>query len=192
MRLILLLFLPVCLFSQTTLPELKWSVLHPFAALKVIMVKKQCDRYLENHPVELTGPSFGGNKDAFRHLFYMSAIASKIGAKKSRKLGVAHEKGNFRQWKKKRFEDGSLADSLACVMDLRNNDTAIALTQRYGKLNLTELYQRSLRTIIEGRAWMLLYSTEGKRLNCNKEIIYTTTPRKWFVEGCLVCTTINR
>jgi hypothetical protein len=189
MRFLVLIFLPFSLLAQVSVPELKWSVLHPVAAIRTRSVKKECDFYLSQHPVLLSGPSIGGKQDAFRHLFYMSAIANKIGVRKARQLGRAHEKGNYRQWKHGQLEDKGVADSLACVMDLRNNDSALSYIQLNKNASISTLYAFSLMAVQEGKAWILLFNNEGQRLNCDLEIIHVTLPRKWYVAGCLVIST---
>ena len=190
MRFILIILLPFNLLAQVSIPELCWSTLHPFAAIRAKIIKKQCDVYLTQNPINLTGPSIGGKQDAFRHLFYMSVIASKIGTRKVGQLGRAHEKGNYQQWKKHRLEDAGVADSLACIMDLRNNDSALKIATLNKKASISVYYQFSLKAIQEGRAWILLHNAKKQRLDCDSEIVVVTLPRKWFVKGCLVASSI--
>ena len=106
---LLILSISFCATAQKPFKqELCWSLWHPFAALKVRKIHKKVSLLFNesNNKLLLDSYSTGGKLDAFRHVFFMSAFAQKIKTKKLRKLGIAHEKGNYRQFLKNQNENG--------------------------------------------------------------------------------------
>lgn len=186
MHYLIAIILPISLLAQTSLPEWKWAIFHPLAAIQTKKVIKQCQSYLKKSPVKLDSVQVGGKTDAFRHLFYMAAISQKIGIKKARKLGIAHEKGNYRAWKKGKYEDGYCADSLSCVMDLRNNDTAFKLVKLYSTMDLIGLSNLMQKTIQNGQCWILKVDTLGRRTDCYGLLIPKPNHSQWNIGGCLI------
>ena len=103
--------------------EYRWAVFHPIAAKRVQKhLIEAMDVYQEvKKSKQLDGIESGGTLDAFRHTFTMAYLSRYVKTKKLRKLGKAHERGDEYFFYKKQQEFGERADSLACVMDLRNN-----------------------------------------------------------------------
>jgi hypothetical protein len=128
----------------------------------------------------------GGKLDAFRHAYWMASLAHKIGVKKARALGAAHEKGNYLSYKKRKFEDGQLPDSLSGVMDKINNEAGLQLAKIYPKADAAELKRYVLEAIQRGQLRMLKHTAEGKLTDCSGEII--SSNGKWFVPYCLITT----
>lgn len=170
--------------------EKRWAVFHPFAALKVKCIYKRCmPLYLEarKHPA-LDTISNGGKLDAFRHAFFMAAFSQKIKARKVRKLGIAHEKGNYRDFLKGIKEEGEIPDSLSTVMDLFNNELGIKIGRENKKLELAELKNKVMEEIKSGKALYFKRDAHGY-LSCSGERIppgdYTG---KWYIPKCLIAT----
>lgn len=95
--------------------EKRWALFHPCAALKLKKHKSEMlATYNEVKDKKLLDAfENGGKLDAFRHVFAMSYFSKYISVKKLRKLGRAHEKGNYLQYLKgKNDEGGELPDSL--------------------------------------------------------------------------------
>ena len=139
--------------------EYRWAVWHPFAAMKI---KKQLPKALEIYKsVEqqkiLDTLTFGGKLDAFRHSFTMAYLARSIRIKKLRKLGIAHEKGNKKGFYKNQLELTERADSLACEMDLRNNELGFLIGCLNKKATDEELKQLIISEIKNGKAWVVVY-----------------------------------
>ena len=137
----------------------------------------------------ITGTS-GGQLDAFRHAYWMSLLSQKIAVRKAVKLGNAHEKGNYLEWKKRKSEDGTRADSILCVMDLRNNAAGIAIGLIYkadtaaAKTNLAELV---LKETWDGNLTIIKKDAEGNPLTCEGQMIDPTMyDGKWYIPKCLV------
>lgn len=171
-------------------PEKVWSVFHPFKALKV----KQCaDRArVVTDSLEQAGTMAdknGGQLDAFRHAYWM-ALMINMGMNEPvvRNVGTRHEKGNYIDFKKGRIEDSLMADSLMCVMDLRNNDSGIKLGKDYlngdKKLPLVELI---IKEIWNGNLAIMSKNEKGEYLDCNGNVVAPDSVRVgWYVTRCIV------
>jgi hypothetical protein len=183
----------ITLFAQRPVSayEFRWAFFHPFAALKI---KKRLPKALVIYnEVKATGQpdSFagGGKLDAFRHVYTMAYLARYIRVKKLRKLGRAHEKGNKRQFKNNKLEDGERPDSLACEMDLKNNESGFLLGSANKTLNDTALKTLVLEAITAGKAWYLKRNVQGQYVDCdNKPVDPALYKGKWFVPKCLIKT----
>ncbi|MBK7668826.1 MAG: hypothetical protein IPJ32_16710 [Sphingobacteriaceae bacterium] len=128
-------------FGSRSRYEKCWAITHPFAALKVRKIYKTCAPFYEEVKKTKALDTFenGGKLDAFRHTFFMAAFSQKIKTKKIRKLGIAHEKGNYTHFLKNIKEDGELADSLSSVMDIKNNELGFKIGNTNKKKDLSDL-----------------------------------------------------
>ena len=169
--------------------ELFWSIWHPIAAFKV---KKLYSKAYEiyNHPntkIELDNYNNGGKLDAFRHVYFMSVLSQKIKVKKLRKLGIAHEKGNYRQFKNHQNEEGERPDSLGNVMDLINNELGFKIGSENKKNSLGELKEIVITEIKNGKSVIIKRNKHGMYVECDNKIIDMQLYKgKWFVPKCLV------
>lgn len=171
--------------------EVWWGLWHPIAALKVKKIKAKADRIYDQPDIkdQLDNLSSGGKLDAFRHVFYMAAFAQKIKIKKLRKLGIAHEKGNYRQFLKHQNENGEVPDSLSTVMDLYNNEVGlnIGFSVAYKTMSLDKLKELVIWKIKSGNAAIIKRNKQGLFVECNDKIIDPQLYKgKWFVPKCLV------
>lgn len=174
---------------MTSRYEFFWSLRHPFAALKVKKIYKQLKPYYVEDELKknLDAFSSGGKLDAFRHVYYMAAFAQKIKAKKVLKLGKAHEKTNYLRFKRGKFENDVLADSMSCVMDLKNNEIGVKLGSENKKLTLEELKQAAMQLIQKGNAFFLSIDNQGRFLDCQNQVINLADYKgKWFIPKCLL------
>lgn len=170
-----------------------WAFTHPFAALKVKNIYKKCMPIYEETKKNNLLDAFenGGKRDAFRHTFFMAAFAQKIKTKKIRKLGIAHEKGNYTHFLKNIKEDGELADSLSTVMDLKNNELGFKIGSANKKKDLSGLKDLATEEIKKGEAVYFKRNSSGQYLNCNGEIILLENYKnKWFIPKCLIPTNL--
>jgi hypothetical protein len=172
--------------NAISLPELKWAIFHPIAAIKVKKIKRSCDKFYQDSSLvfQLDRYENGGKLDAFRHVFYMSAFSQRVKIKKLRKLGIAHEKGNYKQFLKGRLEHGELPDSLGSVMDLKNNEIAFQLINQTQNLNLQELKEVIIRLIQNNGVNYILRDEQGNYLNCSK--LKITITQSWQNQICLI------
>jgi hypothetical protein len=178
-------------FGTLSRPEKKWVFFHPLCALKVkkltnkallvvneVKTKKELDQF-EN----------GGKLDAFRHAYTMAFLAQKIPARKLRKLGAAHEKGNYSDFKKGKTENGELPDSLSCVMDLKNNEVGFEAGKKNKKLDAASLKNIIIQKIKDGECVMIKRNSKGNYLSCDgTEIFADDWKEKWYVPKCLIPT----
>ena len=192
----ILLILLALAFSETNAqtarpgwPEIGWALLHPVAAIKIKIISKRCHPFYHDPAIKTQVDQYasGGQLDALRHVFYMAAYAQKIKARKVRKLGRAHERHNYRQFKRGRLEENERPDSLACEMDLLNNALGIKLGSENKTLALGPLRDLVVLQIRSGKAWILRRNAEGKYVTCSgDEISMEKYTEQWTVPKCLV------
>jgi hypothetical protein len=149
---LLLLCFPVMLgaqkknFSKLSAPEKRWVVAHPFAAKKAFEATQRARAVTDSLSRNgILKDGNGGQLDAFRHAYWMALLVQEISAKKAERLGEAHEKGNYLDWKKGVLEDSLRADSMLCVMDLQNNAMGIKLGKQYAN---DTTHSKSLEAVI--------------------------------------------
>lgn len=178
-------------FAQTRLSphEFWWACGHPLAALKVrkhlpsaLVIYEQQRRLAQPDAF-----NSGGKLDAFRHIYTMAYLTAYVKPRKLRKLGVAHEKGNRRQFRKGRLEEGERPDSLACEMDLRNNELGFVIGKALKYAADTVLREAVLQAIAEGKAWLLKRNSQGQYVDCAGKVLNPASYRNvWYVPKCLV------
>lgn len=195
MKRVFLIALMLCCFCLHAKPprlsryELCWSLLHPVAALKVKGITKRC-YVIYNDPalkVQLDSFASGGRLDAFRHAFFMAAYAQRIKTKKLRKLGKAHEKGNYRQFLRSRQEEGEVPDSLSSVMDLQNNELGLRVGSEHQQTALADLKVIVISEIRNGNAVILKRNSAGHYVSCSGSELDLSQYRKvWAVPKCMI------
>lgn len=171
--------------------EYMWAVFHPIAAFKVkAQLPKAMEIYKEvKKQGVLDNYESGGKLDAFRHTYVMAFLARKIKPKKLLKLGIAHEKDNKIQFLKQKLEQGERPDSLACEMDLRNNQLGIKLGLECSTCSDDSLKQYILKHIYQGNAWYLKRNNLGQYVDCNSNVIDNEVFKKaWALPKCLILT----
>src|SRR5436190_21155170 len=186
------IFLPIRFLAQEpgiTREELKWAFFHPFAAVKVKLITRKCTHLIKTDTVKMLLDNFsnGGKLDAFRHVFFMAAYAKKIAPRKVEKLGIAHEKANFRQFQKGKLEEGELPDSLSTVMDLYNNKVGIGFGRQNRWMLFEQLLYFSIHRINQGDALIMKRNRSGQFVTCTGEILDRfATGKKWSIPKCLL------
>ncbi|HWY37118.1 MAG TPA: hypothetical protein VNY73_01070, partial [Bacteroidia bacterium] len=124
----------------------------------------------------------------FRHAFAMAYMCRYVSVKKLRRLGKAHEKGNYLQFLNDNAEDGGeLPDSLSSVMDLNNNELGFLIGKEAKRFPAEELKKNVIDGIQKGKALIMKRNKEGLYLDCGGHIISRQRPYKqWVVPKCLV------
>lgn len=176
-------------FKSLSRYEKCWAITHPFAALKVKKISKKCFAIYNQKDIKLQLDTFsnGGLLDAFRHSFFMAAYAQKVKVKKLRKLGIAHEKANYRQFLNSGLEDGEMPDSLSSVMDLRNNETGLGIGKTHQKDQLDTLEHIVITEIKNGSMLVMKRNKSGAYLDCNGDGIgLQDLSKQWQVPKCLI------
>lgn len=182
---------PASAFPSLSPPEWRWVLRHPFAAHKAWKVSREtirtCSERRGKYPLD--SALSGGNLDAFRHAYWMARLTQRIGERRARNLGIAHEKGNYRMFQKGKLEEGMRPDSLSSVMDLQNNEWGIKMGKENPKLVPQQISDLVMRELLDGKGIKLLCSMEGVWLDCNqKPIALFAYSRRWYIPFCLVAT----
>jgi hypothetical protein len=177
-------------FHALSKPEKHWVMMHPFIAKKAYRITEYARKVADSlQKAGVFTDGNGGQLDAFRHAFWMASLVQKISPRKARKLGQAHEKGNYLDWKNGKQEEGSRSDSLMCDMDLKNNESGIALGKldRYVKPNANVLMSEVIAEIQKGNLVMMKKDESGNFYGCDGNMIdLAKYDGKWYVPKCEV------
>lgn len=177
-------------FKKLSRPEKFWTLSHPFIAKKAFLITKKVSLVVDSiKRIGIIGSDNNGGKlDAFKHAYWMSSLTNKIGRKKALRLGKAHEKGNYLQYKKHLLEDSILPDSVSSEMDLRNNEKGInSIGRCHFKITEKELQDLILLKLDAGELYVIKKDAQGNFLTCDGAVI----PKKdwlgkWGIPKCLV------
>ncbi|KJS05875.1 MAG: hypothetical protein VR77_07105 [Flavobacteriales bacterium BRH_c54] len=172
--------------KEVSCPEKWWAVKHPFAlkkAKKVTIETKKIVNQLKKDTI-LRGNGNGGQIDAFRHAYWMARLTQEIGHKRAKRLGTAHEKGNYKAFKKGKEEDGDVPDKISSDMDFFNNEVGIEI----GKNSSVEVTKEAvINAVLNGECKVIKMNKQGTFLTCEGEIIpKETLIGKWENNKCLV------
>lgn len=192
---ILFIFFSIALFAQSSFrklsrPEKCWVLFHPVKAKKALKVTIEVQLVVDS--IKQTGAigtdNNGGKLDAFKHAYWMASIALKIGRKQALKLGKAHERGNYLQFKKHRLEDAILPDSVSSEMDLGNNEVGVNSFGRcHFKITEKELQNLMLDKLKAGELFVIKKDDKGNFLTCDGAVISLKEwAGKWGVPKCLI------
>lgn len=157
-------------FKKLSCPEKRWVIFHPFVAKKALKVSLEAREITDEIKQQklLVGTGNGDQIDAFRHAYWMARLAQEIHWRKANRLGKAHEKGNYQQFKKGKLEDDVLPDKISSEMDLYNNKVGLNL----GKLNKEkELKNEVLNLVKDGKCKIIKTDAEGNFLDEKNNLI---------------------
>ncbi|MBL7883736.1 MAG: hypothetical protein JNL69_06680 [Bacteroidia bacterium] len=169
-------------------PEKRWVVWHPFVAKKSMRITQHVlvitDSIKKSGTIGMDNN--GGYLDAFKHTYWMASLTLEIGARKTKKLGIAHERGNYLQFKNMKLEDNYLPDSVSSVMDLKNNEQGIRIALE-NKSNKTLLMQQVVKNLQEGNLFVIKKNKQGDYLTCDNEVLLIIDWKgKWGIPKCIV------
>lgn len=173
-------------FRELSCPEKWWVIWHPFVAKKAhkisVNARNKTDSIQSNKI--LLGTGNGDQVDAFRHAFWMATLSKEIGWNRAKRLGKAHEKGNYKQFKKGEKEDGKLPDQMSCTMDVYNNIMGLGI----GMINDKEfLEQAVIDAVKSGYCKIIKTDATGNYLNCEGTVIpKDSLVGKWKNDKCLI------
>ena len=154
-----------------------WAVKHIFVANKAWKITKYVRHVADSLAKSnvLDGDADGGQVDAFRHAFWMAMLSQNMKSKKALKLGIAHENGNYLDYKKHRKEEGSLPDKISSDMDLYNNnigiDIAIVLKNNNNTITVDSLKQIIINNILNGKMKVIKKNKKGEFLDADNNVI---------------------
>lgn len=181
-------------FKRLPVAEKQWVILHPIAAVKALPVKYQTEKiiYKKYENQELDGAMSDGQLDALRHSLWMALTARRIGIKKARSLGQAHEAGNKEMALKNREEHGSVADKASTDMDLRNNEVGLQVAREYPDISVKKLIHILEQKIEAGELWIIKQDEQGRFLTWENEVIPKEKHSKvWLSPRCIVPSDYN-
>ena len=176
-------------FKKLQPAKKSWVLLHPFKAKKAALISKEVQQVadsIKKSPL-LDGLANGGQVDAFRHAYWMARLKEAIGESAARSLGKAHEKDNYRTYKKRKLEDGEIPDAIATEMDLFNNEIGISLTTYKQKTPKQGLIYKIINHILAGDLKIIKRNAAGEYITCDDEVITKASLKgKWKNDKCLV------
>lgn len=176
-------------FCKLSGPEKCWVIFHPFKAKRAYKTSLEAVRVSDSirQTDLLDGDSNGGQVDAFRHAYWMATLAQEIGRRSAKSLGKAHEKGNYKQFKKGKLEDGAVPDAQASAMDLHNNAMGIELYKKHKKGTKKEYIALVLAKIRNGDLKILKKDRKGNYLDCNGQPVSPNDYKGiWESPKCLI------
>ena len=181
---------PVKSFRQLSCPEKWWVLTHPFIAKKAKKITSDAIRISDEMKRDslLDGNSNGGQLDAFRHAYWMASLSQKIKMRKALSLGRAHEKGNYKMFKKGKVdEEKSLPDSISGAMDLFNNEIGAQMGFQNRMLDQDSLKILIRKNIVDGKMKIISMNKDGQFLDCNGQVININNfQHTWAIPKCLV------
>lgn len=157
-------------FKKLSCPEKRWVIFHPFVAKKALQLSLEARTVtaeLKQQNV-LKGIGNGDQLDAFRHTYWMARLAQEIHWRKAKRLGKAHEKGNYQQFKKGKLEDDVLPDKISSEMDFFNNQVGIDLGK---SIKGKELKNEVIQIVQEGKCKTIKTDANGNFLDEQNNII---------------------
>lgn len=197
LKFVILLLLPLTTFSQTSplkfqklsSPEKWWVVTHLFVATKAKRITEEAriaSKQMEKDTL-LDGDADGGQVDAFRHSFWMARLSQEMCWRKAMKLGMAHEKGNYKNFKKHRYEENTIPDSAASAMDLFNNQIGLETGCMNRAMLQSELRKLLIEKILSGKMKIILKDEQRHSLDCKGiPINMNSDTRKWNIPRCII------
>ena len=169
--------------TKVSSQEIWWALGHPFVAAKAKKISNraiQITDSMENAGV-LKDRS-GGQLDAFKHALWMAMMSQHIKVKKLRKLGLAHERFNYRQAKKGKGG----GDKVASDMDLWNNEVGLKIGGANKTLTESELIDMLIKAVNQGEMRIIKKNRQGEFLNLDGQLIDNSTLKTWVNKRCLV------
>jgi len=175
-------------FKKLSCPEKRWVLFHPFAAKKAYRISveaRNISKQMEKDSL-LDHDADGGQVDAFRHAFWMGRLAQEMCWRKVKRLGKAHERGNYLDFKKQRAGEEIFTDSIASAMDLFNNDVGIETGRKNKSLSEEEMKKLIVKKVLDGEMKIILKDVHGNSLDCEKKIVdLKMYSGKWNIPRCL-------
>ncbi len=160
-------------FWKESGPIKKWVLLHPFKANRALRISIEANRVSDSiakTPL-LDTDSAGGQVDAFRHAYWMARLNQEIGKCAALSLGKAHERANYRTFKKSQFENNISPDKPSKEMDLFNNKAGLSFTKKGVFRSKNGLIYKIANGILKGDLRIIKKDASGNYLTCDNERI---------------------
>lgn len=166
-----------------------WVVFHPFKAKKASEISFEATRVSDSvAKTDLLDKDIaGGQVDAFRHAYWTARLQQEIGRRAAISLGKAHEKDNYRTFKKHQTENGIVPDQASKEMDLFNNKVGLRFTKKGIPASKNELTQNIVDAILIGDLKVIKKDTLENYLTCDGAIIPSEAFRNsWQNNKCVI------
>jgi hypothetical protein len=176
-------------YAKLSKPEKTWVISHPFKAKKAYHISNMTDQITDSIAKEgiIGHDNNGGRLDAFKHSFWMARLTQGIGKRAALSLGKAHEKGNYKTYKKRQLEDEVLPDKASTDMDLFNNAVGVRTGSFYNKNPKKDLILKLLDSLHYGKLRVLYKDDQGNFLDClHQKIPLDSLRSQWHTPKCLV------
>ena len=176
-------------FFELSTPKKIWVIFHPFKAKKAFRISEEVNKISDSIKKTnlLDKDGSGGQVDAFRHAFWMARLRQELGKSAARSLGKAHEKENYKTFKKRKLEDGVVPDEIASKMDLFNNEQGLKLIEKGSSMSKKQLIIKVIKTIKAGKMRIIKKDENGNFLTCDGNRIPNENLKgKWKNNKCLV------
>lgn len=166
-----------------------WVVFHPFKAKKASEISmeatKVSDSVAKTHLLDKDIAD--GQVDAFRHAYWTARLQQEIGKRAAISLGKAHEKDNYKTFKKKQTENGIVPDQASKEMDLFNNKVGLRFTQKGIPSSKNELTQNIVDAILIGDLKVIKKDTLGNYITCDGALIPSAAlGNSWQNKKCVI------
>lgn len=175
---------------QVSRPEKFWALQHPFKTARAYRitshVRAEVDSLIASGTLDTL--RHGGKTDAFRHAYWMALLSNTIGEKSARKLGKAHEKGNYLAFKKNKTEDGFIQDETATEMDLHNNEVGISVALKNPNVDNGRMKTLVLEEIRNGQMKIFKVNKDGAFCDCEGRTVAipVRSRQQWKLPYCLI------
>lgn len=165
--------------------EILWGISHPIIANKTLKITSLAMNITDSIEANnILSDRSGGNLDAFKHAIWMALLSQHINSRKARRIGIIHEKINYREYKR----GNSSQDSAASLMDLKNNEVGIYIYENNKSLSRQDLVNIIIEKIKNGELYRIKKDEEGEYLDCNNRIIDIDKEKGWNKRKCIIKT----
>lgn len=176
-------------FWNQSAPHKKWILFHLCKAKKASEISFEATRVSDSiAKTDLLDKDIaGGQVDAFRHAYWMARLRQEIGKRAAVSLGKAHEKDNYRTFKKNQTENGILPDKASKEMDLFNNKVGLRYSEKGILTSKTELTHKIINAVLMGDLKIIKKDTVGNFLTCDGVLIPSEELlHSWQNRKCLI------
>lgn len=176
-------------FWKLSAPYKKWVVFHPFKVKKALEISMEATSVADSIAKTdvLDQDKAGGQADAFRHAYWTARLQQEIGKRAAISLGKAHEKDNYKTFKKHKTEDGLVPDQASKEMDLYNNKVGLQFSEKGILISKNELIHKIINAILKGDLKVIKKDSAGNFLTCDGEIIPSAAlGHSWENSKCLI------
>jgi len=176
-------------FLKLSCPLKTWVIFHPFKAKRALAISNEAKKVADSiAKTDLLDKDIsGGRVDAFRHAFWMASLQQKLGKRAALSLGKAHEKDNYKTYKKRKLEEGVLPDKISSEMDLYNNNQGVKFSTKGSLISKNNLIYTIIKAIKEGKMKIIKKDDNGNFLTCTGQLIDKDSLKgKWENNKCLI------